>query len=192
MALGSATQVRDVQVFVILNPTAGHGNGARQWDTIEPVLRDGNLKFDLMRTTRAHEAAVLAENAMRAGYATIVVVGGDGTVNDVVNGMMRVSRGEPIGTLGVIPVGSGNDFISTLKFAPNWHDSVRHILAGSPRWVDVGRAVCDQPAPGFAREFYFANSMNFGFGAHAAWHAHDFRFLTGLPMYLAAVLKTLI
>ncbi len=183
---------RLTKAFIILNPIAGQGNAARLWQALEPGLHAGGLAFDLARTTRPHEAATWAEHAVQSGYAMVLAVGGDGTINEIVNGMMRAANAVSACTLGVIPLGSGNDFIKTLKLGHDWRVSVQHILAGATRWVDVGQAVCDQPAPGFTREFYFVNSLNLGFGAHAALHAHDFTFLTGLPMYLAAVFKTLV
>lgn len=185
------------KTIIILNPISGHGNGEKVWRQIERALRAGGFDFDLARTTAPRAAVALAENARRAGYATLIAVGGDGTVSEVVNGMMRA---DTTGTLGIISVGSGNDFVKS--FAPqlgvlptgphaDWRPGVARVLAGATRVVDVGRIVADHPAPGFDAPHYFVNSFDTGFGANAAMHAHDFRFLQGLPMYLAAVLKTL-
>lgn len=189
------------KTLVILNPIAGHGNGEKVRRQIERALRAGGLDFDLAGTTAPRAAVTLAENAQRSGYETLISVGGDGTVGEVVNGMMRASNGEAAGTLGIISVGSGNDFVKSfspqLGVVPSgkhagWRSGVARVLAGKTRGVDVGRIVADHPAPGFDALHYFANSFDTGFGAHAAMHAHDFRFLQGTPMYLAAVLKTLV
>ncbi|MBM3128367.1 MAG: diacylglycerol kinase family lipid kinase [Chloroflexi bacterium] len=188
------------KTIVILNPISGHHNGEKVWQQIETALRAGGLAFDLARTTAPRAAVALAENARRSGYETIISVGGDGTVSEVVNGMMRASKSAATGTLGVISVGSGNDFVKS--FSPqlgvvppsqsaDWRAGVARVLAGETRVVDVGRVIADHPAPGFDAPHYFVNSFDTGFGAHAAMHAHDFRFLRGMPMYLAAVLKTL-
>ena len=189
------------KTLVILNPISGHGNGEKTWKQIETALREGGLAFDLARTTARRAAVKIAEDAQRGGYETLISVGGDGTMNEIVNGMIRASNGEPTGTLGIISVGSGNDFVKS--FAPqlgvvptgkyaDWRPGVARVLAGKTRVVDIGRIVADHPAPHFDATHYFANSFDTGFGANAAMHAHDFRFLQGMPMYLAAVLKTLV
>lgn len=189
------------KTLIILNPIAGHGNGEKVWRPIERALRAGGLAFDSARTPAPRAAVALAEDAQRSGYATLIAVGGDGTISEVANGMLRASRGETTGTLGIISVGSGNDFIKSFspqlgvvptgKYA-DWRPGVARVLAGNTRVVDVGRIVADHPAPGFDAPHYFVNSFDTGFGANAAMHAHDFRLLQGLPMYLAAVLKTLV
>jgi len=189
------------KTLVILNPISGHGNGEKAWQPIQAALRAGGLDFDLARTTAPRAAVAIAENAKRDGYETLISVGGDGTVSEIVNGMMRASNGAPTGTLGIVSVGSGNDFVKS--FSPqlgvvptgkhaDWRPGVARVLAGKTRVVDIGRVIADHPAPDFYETHYFANSMDTGFGANAAMHAHDFWFLQGMAMYLAAVLKTLV
>jgi diacylglycerol kinase (ATP) len=189
------------KTLVILNPISGHGNGEKAWRQIQAALREGGLDFDLTRTTAPRAAVKIAEDAKRGGYETLISIGGDGTMSEIVNGMMHASNGEPTGTLGIISVGSGNDFVKS--FAPqtgvvptgkhaDWRSGVARVLTGNTRVVDIGRVIADHPAPHFDVAHYFANSMDTGFGANAAMHAHDFRFLQGMPMYLAAVLKTLV
>jgi diacylglycerol kinase (ATP) len=189
------------KTLIILNPIAGHGNGEKAWKQVQAALREGGLEFELACTTAPRAAVKIAEDAQRSGYETLISVGGDGTVNEIVNGMMRASRGEATGTLGIISAGSGNDFVKS--FAPqlgrqptgtraDWRIGVQQILTGKTRVVDVGRVIADHPAPQFDTTHYFANSMDTGFGANAAMRAHDFRLLQGTAMYLAAVLKTLV
>jgi YegS/Rv2252/BmrU family lipid kinase len=189
------------KTLVILNPISGHGNGEKAWRQIQSALREGGLDFDFVRTTAPRAAVKIAEDAKRNGYETLLSVGGDGTVNEIVNGMLRASGGDATGTLGIISVGSGNDFVKSLSPQPgvmpaskhpDWRSEVQAILAGRTRGVDVGRVTADHPAPNFDAAHYFANSMDTGFGANAAMHAHDFPLLQGTAMYLAAVLKTLV
>ncbi|MEW5720070.1 MAG: diacylglycerol kinase family protein, partial [Chloroflexota bacterium] len=170
------------KTLVILNPISGHGNGEKTWEQIATALRDGGLDFDLARTTAPRAAVKIAEDAKRGGYETLISVGGDGTVNEIVNGMMRASNAEATGTLGIISVGSGNDFVKSfapqLGVAPtgkraDWRIGAQQIRAGKTRVVDVGRIVADHPAPLFDATHFFINSFDTGFGAHAAMHAHD-------------------
>ncbi len=180
------------KTLVILNPISGHGAGARLWPSIQAALRAGRIDYDLAQTARPREAIVVAERAKESGYETLIAVGGDGTANEVVNGLMRASKERPCGTLGVIPIGSGNDFSRTLGLRADWRAAVQRLIAGRRIWIDIGKMVCDAPAPGYdAGAHYFVNAIDTGFGARTAQHAHEFRFLTGMPMYLAAIFKTL-
>jgi YegS/Rv2252/BmrU family lipid kinase len=181
-----------VKTRVILNPVSGNGAGAKLWPSIEAALRSGGLDFDLARTTAPREATSIAEKANRDGYVLLITVGGDGIVHEVVNGLMRATNGEPNGTLGVIPVGSGNDFAKMIPLRSDWREGVQRILGGKTRWFDVGKVVGDKPAPGIeAGAHYFANGLDTGFGALVAMHAHEVPYLQGTAMYLVAILKTL-
>jgi diacylglycerol kinase family enzyme len=109
-----------------------------------------------------------------------VAVGGDGTVHEVVNGLMRAASGA---AFGVIPVGSGDDFAKLLAPA----DPVERLARGAVRRLDAGRIAAD----GVPR--YFANGMDVGFGAHAARNVAAVpAFLTGLGAYLGALAITLV
>jgi diacylglycerol kinase (ATP) len=188
------------KTLVILNPVSGNGRAEKRWSQIAAALRGGGLNFDLARTTAPRAGVSIAEQAKRDGYETLIAVGGDGTTNEVANGLLRASQGEPAGTLGVIPVGSGNDFTKMLSGLPQpgspeltWRESIPRLLAATTRWVDVGRVRADSPAPGFdAAAHYYVNGLDTGFGAIVAMHAHGIPLLQGTAMYLAAVLKTLI
>lgn len=181
------------KTLVILNPIAGQGRALKAWTWIEPALRAGGLAFELVRTTAPCHAIVLAEQAKYDGYETIIAVGGDGIVHEIVNGILRATRGEIGGTLGVIPVGSGNDFAKMIPLVPHdWQTAVQKILAGKTRWFDVGRITVDTNAScSDAHIRYFDNSFDTGFGANVAKHTH-IPFLTGVAMYLVAVFRTLI
>lgn len=189
------------KTLVILNPVSGNGHAEKLWPQIDAALRAGGLDFDLARTTAPRVGVGLAEQAKRNGYETLIAVGGDGTTNEVANGMLRAAKGAPTGTLGVIPVGSGNDFTKMLRGLPqpgsseppDWRTSVQRLLAAETRWVDVGKVTGDNPARGFdGTGHYYVNGLDTGFGAAVAMHAHEVPFLRGTAIYLAAVFKTLI
>jgi YegS/Rv2252/BmrU family lipid kinase len=108
----------------------------------------------------------------------VIACGGDGTVHEVVNGLMLAGAKA---TLGVIPAGSGDDFAKMLG------NPLEKLLEGSTRMVDIGRIVAD----GEVR--YFANGMDIGFGAHGARNVRSVpRFLTGFGAYLGALVLTLV
>ncbi len=190
------------KTLVILNPVSGNGHGEKLWPQIEEALRTGGLDFDLTRTPAPRAGVAIAEEAKRGGYDTLIAIGGDGTVNEVANGLLRAAQGSPAGTLGVIPVGSGNDFAKMLAGPPrpgtpksdgDWRTGIQRILKPQNHWVDLGRIAADHPAPGFeSTGHYYVNGLDTGFGAIVAMHAHEVPFLQGTPMYFAAVLKTLL
>jgi len=180
------------KTLVILNPISGNGNGERLEPQIQAALRAGGLDFDWVRTEAPRHAIALAEQAKRGGYETLLAAGGDGMVHEVVNGMMCATGGDPGGTLGVIPIGSGNDFSKMIPLPRDWTEAVRRILAGTTRWFDVGLIRADKPAVGEdASQRYFANTFDTGFGAYVSMHAH-IPYLTGTAMYLVAIFKTLV
>ena len=179
--------------LVILNPVSGNGAGKKTWPAIENALRRGGLDFDLVRTTGPRTAIALAEKSKLDGYETLIAIGGDGTVNQVADGLIRAADGNATGTLAVIPVGSGNDFAKMLGIKPDWQEGVKRILARETRVIDVGRVIADNPAPGYdSNNHYFVNALNTGFGAHVVQHIHEIPLLQGFPMYLAGVFKTLL
>ncbi len=180
------------KALVILNPISGNGAGAKLEPAIKDALHRGGLDFDLTRTTAPRQGVQIAEQAKRDGYDILVAVGGDGTSNEVINGILHFCGERAGGTLGIIPVGSGNDFCKMLSLPPHWKAGVERILAGNSRWVDVGKVIGDHPAPGFDTPHHFLNGLDTGFGAQVAVHAHEVPYLTGTAMYLVAVFKTLV
>jgi diacylglycerol kinase (ATP) len=164
--------------LVILNPVAGRGRVRREWPRIADRLRAAGVAFDLTETKEPGEGAALAERAAR-NYDVVIAAGGDGTVHEVANGLLRAGTGA---ALGVLPLGSGDDFVKMLL--P--HDSVERIAHGTPRAFDAGRITA-----GTTR--FFANGMDIGFGAHASRNVRRVpAFLTGLGAYLGALALTLL
>ncbi len=181
------------KTLVVLNPISGHGAAAKLETRIVADLRKGGIDLELVRTATAGDAIRIAEQAKQAGYETIIAVGGDGTLDEVVNGILRASAGHPSGTLGIIPVGTGNDFCKMLSLPSDWSMGVERIVAGRCRWVDVGHVVGDKPAVSDGpKTRYFLNGLDTGFGALVATHAHDVPYLKGTALYLVAVLQTLV
>ena len=95
---------------VILNPTAGRGAGARLAPRIAELLRGLGVDFQWFATTAPGDGSTLARRAVTLGQGAVVAVGGDGTFNEVLNGLMGTETGPERPALGVIPIGTGNDF----------------------------------------------------------------------------------
>jgi YegS/Rv2252/BmrU family lipid kinase len=144
------------------------------------VLREFQAQgwsVELTHTKGPGHAVELAQRAANHGASHIVAVGGDGTVHDVVNGMLGQGSGA---ALAVVPVGTGNDFAKLLGLSGlDPVRAVRRLAAGSIRRFDVGRGLDE----------YFVNSMGFGFGAEVVRVRNAMRRLPGPLSYLVPVLK---
>jgi diacylglycerol kinase (ATP) len=160
-----------VKCLVIVNPVAGRGRARAAWGEQARKLNDAGVAFDEAVTTRPWEASEIAEREA-GNYERIVAAGGDGTVHEIVNGLMRA--GGKV-ALGVIPLGSGDDFAKLLGSGT------------TTRNFDVGRIVSGSDVR------YFANGMDIGFGAHGARNITRVpRLLTGLGAYLGALVLTMV
>ncbi|MGE5603631.1 MAG: acylglycerol kinase family protein, partial [Nitrososphaerales archaeon] len=134
---------------IILNPAAGRGRGAAARHVIEKTLAAAGAQFDLTETTGPGHAVELAREAASAAYDPVVAVGGDGTVHEVVAGLVAAAQsngawreGEPVGPLGVVPVGTGNDYAWRLGVPENdLYSACRILLRGRRRVVDLGQVV---------------------------------------------------
>ena len=139
---------------VILNPTSGGGLGGRLRREIERELTARGLPFTLSETERPWHAVELAQAAAKGGAEVVVAAGGDGTIHEVANGLLRASAAHRP-ALGVIPVGTGNDFAKNLPAPAADHGAMAALVAHGTREqrVDLGR-VDDQ---------WFLNVAGFGF-----------------------------
>lgn len=187
------------KTLVVLNPAARRGAAGKTFPQVKAALEAAGLVFDFVETHTALHAVRLAWEAPLNGYEQIIAVGGDGLVHEVVNGLMRASNeGETI-PLGVIPLGTGNDFVKALppplspgEHRDDWVKALPRVTRGVTALLDVGRIVGDVPAPGHPHPQYFANGMDVGFGARVAREIHKAPFhMTGLPAYLFGVFTVL-
>lgn len=185
------------RVLVIVNPAAGRGRARKQWPAVARALRAAGVNFDAVMTRDAGEAMALAERGA-AEYGAVVAAGGDGTVHEVVNGLLRAGAGAARAALGVLPLGSGDDFAKMVppqapvgSRVPDAGAAIARIARWQLRRFDVGRLDSDTLAPGTL--CYFANGMDIGFGAQGAANAAAMpKWLKGRAAYFGALAKTLV
>ena len=147
---------------VILNPVAGAGKAAKVWPAFEAELERQVGLFDLRRTARADEAVTIAEAMARDGYELIVAAGGDGTISETVDGILRsgnVALAQP--RLGILPCGTGSDLARTLKLDGTPSEMVRRLTQGTGRLIDAAR-VGYTGADGRKAERYYINISSLG------------------------------
>lgn len=171
------------RVLAVVNPAAGRGAALRAWDRARPVLEANDLDLQVAETGAPGDAADFAAAAAADGVDVVVAVGGDGTVHEVANGLLRTPHGDGgrRTALAVVPAGSGNDFVKQLGIRPEPESAARLVSAGVVRRVDAGR-VGDR---------FFVNGVGVGFDARVAMEARRIRWLRGTPLYALALLRVL-
>ena len=167
---------------IILNPVAGRGHAGRSEHHIRTYLGEAGLDYDLVHTRGVLHAAELAEQAVVDGFDVVVAAGGDGTSNEVVNGMLAKANSA---SLGVLPVGTGSDFANTVGISPDLRSACLQLANGVRKKVDVGKARVSN-----STERYFVNALGIGFEGILTIEARKIKYLRGMALYLPAVLKT--
>jgi YegS/Rv2252/BmrU family lipid kinase len=171
---------------LIVNPKAGRGRGLRLLPRIVAALQSMEIPFHLFVTTEPNEATTVAKNFVADGVAIVVAVGGDGTINEVVNGLID-ARGEAEATLAIIPAGRGCDFVRGLGLDRHPMRGVARIPANRVRRVDLGHA---QFSDGTSR--YFVNVFGAGFDADVAARATSSHLPGQTAPYLWSTARSLI
>jgi diacylglycerol kinase (ATP) len=152
------------KIDFIVNPNAAMASTGREWPRIEKIARDrlGSLQTHL--TAGPGDAAMLTRNALQKGTDLIVCVGGDGTLNEIVNGF--IGENGPIcpeAILGFIPRGTGCDFIKTIPIPVDLDRALDVIMASHSRSIDLGRLKYIDHL-GYPTTRYFHNITSFGLG----------------------------
>ena len=173
---------------IIVNPTAGRGTAEAAIPQLEGMLRENGLDFDMVRTERPEHAVELARQAALNGFDVVVVAGGDGTANEVINGLMLAKKDGAEGVaLGVIAIGRGNDFAYGVNVPPGLEDGLRVLLADNRTSMDVGFVKGGLYPDGR----YFGNGVGIGFDAVVGFVALEMTRLQGFLSYIVAAIKTI-
>ncbi len=173
---------------LIVNPTAGGGMASRVVPTIERLLHEHGVTFDLVFTERPWHAAELARKAAQDGVDVVVAVGGDGTSNEVLNGLMRAKEaGAGTAALGILCVGRGNDFAFGASIPHALDEGCAALAADHRRTIDVGRVDGDS----LPEDRFFGNGIGIGFDAVVGFEAAKLKRLRGFLGYFVAALKTI-
>jgi len=176
------------QIRLIVNPAAGGGTAEQAVPEIERVLRELGVPHDLVHTERPWHAAELARQAVRDDVDVVVAVGGDGTGNEVLNGLMEAKlAGEGTAAMGFLSVGRGNDFAFGAGAPAAVAEECAALAADRRHWIDVGYVEGD----GVERARYFGNGIGIGFDAVVGFEAAKLKRLRGFPGYLVAALRTI-
>ncbi|MBN1196049.1 MAG: diacylglycerol kinase family lipid kinase [Candidatus Aminicenantes bacterium] len=154
------------RVHLVVNPFSARGRTAERWETIREAVRQYYREFKYVFTERPLQATEIVRELLRDGFDLIIGVGGDGTLNEIANGFFVENNHCAINgdaSLGMIPSGTGSDFIRGLKISRDLKASLQRIKTAVPRRIDAGRIEYLGPDAPPAR--YFVNVADFGIGA---------------------------
>lgn len=163
---------------VILNPYSNRWNSRARWPEAEAALKTAGVDFELVESQRKGQVTELAEDAARAGFSPIIAAGGDGTIGETVNGMVRAAKSDDalLGPLGIMPLGSANDLVTNLGLPTNLSDAAKVIAAGNTRLLDVGKL----------NDKYFVNNSAAGLEPSVTIKHERIHWIKGIVRYLVA------
>ncbi len=144
-----------MRILFIVNPSAGNGNSGVEWPTIERELRSRFNDYEYSLTERPGHATEIARDGVKRGFDVIVSCGGDGTLNEVINGI----AGSDV-RVGLVPLGTGSDFGKTIGIR-SVEESLKVLAGGFTEKIDLGIVKFDET--GLSRKFL--NILEIGFGA---------------------------
>lgn len=150
--------------IAIINLAAGGGKTKKDWPNIEALLLKHEIRFEACFTDRRLHASIIARNKIKEGYSKIIVVGGDGTMNEVINGVFaqeRIHTTEVM--LGMISVGTGNDWARMFNIPADYEGAVKTIKEQRTFIQDAGLVTYRKNGKAWNR--YFINIAGMGFGA---------------------------
>ena len=175
------------KVKLILNPMADMGRAWKTANDLRPVAQEFKGELTWSGTVYPTHAIELARQAAEEGYDMVVALGGDGTVHEVMNGLMQVPE-EKRPVLGIVPIGSGNDFAYAMGVTQKSSHALAHALkAENIHAIDIGLMTDEH-----GRREYFDNTLGIGFDAVVTIRTHKLPIVKGFLMYLTAVIQTII
>lgn len=168
---------------LFVNPVAGRGRAIRRYGTIATLMADAGIATTFRRSDDVGYLASAVYERADAGARAIIIVGGDGSIHEAVNGLLAAGGKT---ALGIIPCGTGNDFAKAAGIPLDWRAATRELAerlaAGTePRVIDAGRV----------NEQYFANGVGIGLDARITAIARRNRLPIGDFVYVLAVLRAL-
>ncbi len=177
---------------VIANPAAAAGKVRRQWSRVEAAIKQHVGDVEIKQTEGTGHAIELAEQAVLSGADCLLVIGGDGTTSEVVNGIMRAAPAPGAVTIGVLPFGTGGDFRRVIEHSRDFYSAVEHIGSAASYVVDVGHIeLLDDD--GVAGDRYFINLASVGMsGIVDRFVNNSSKLLGGKISFLLGVLRGLV
>lgn len=173
------------KIKLIINPNADLGRAWRLGEDLNRVVAEFG-GADWSGTVYPTHATQLAIQAADEGYETVVSIGGDGTTHEIINGLMMIPA-ERRPRLGVVPVGTGNDFAHSVGVPIRPEIAMRQVFSGTPKKVDLAVVVDEH-----GRQEYWDNTFGIGFDATVTLRSRRVPVLRGFFVYLVSVIQTIV
>lgn len=175
--------------FVIINPKAANGNALKQWPKIKLLLKASGFNFKFAFTTYKRHATLLTTNAIKEGYKKLICVGGDGTLHAIVNGLMLQTEVNTSAIcVGIIPIGTGNDWVKTYGIPTKIEEAILVIKNKTIKVQDIGKIDFLESKK---QSLYFNNLAGIGFDGVVAKKTEKLKHL-GKFAYIIAACRALI
>jgi diacylglycerol kinase (ATP) len=171
--------------FVIINPTSGNGSSKRKWPRIKALLNAEYFDFDYAFTEYENHSISLVQIAVKQGFKKIISVGGDGTLHNIINGIQRQNSVNSSDIqIGVIPIGTGNDWIKTYNIPVHIEKAISVIKRGVLRQQDLGKIeFIDQKQ----ESIYFNNLAGVGFDGFVVSKVGKYKNLGAIAYLIGAI-----
>lgn len=173
--------------FVVVNPTSGNGISKKKWPKIYKELNHQNIEFEFAFTAYEKHSIKLIHQAINKGYKKLICVGGDGTIHNFVNAVLSLnSKNNSNIKIGIIPIGTGNDWVKTYHISKNYKEAIKVIKAEKIIQQDIGKLNIKETG----KEIYFNNLAGIGFDGYVVNKVHKYKHL-GFLAYLTGALVSL-
>jgi len=169
---------------VILNPYAGRWTALKRKPEVEEALRTAGIDYDLVLTERPGHGTSLAAEAVRKGFSPIISAGGDGSISEVVNGILEACNGRNDIPFGILPLGSANDLVVNLGLPKDLNGAAQVLASGKVHSMDIGQV----SSPQTQGVRYFDNNSAIGLEPTVTLIQQRITWLRGTLRYLVATL----
>ena len=172
--------------FVVINPTSGNGAAKKLWPKIEQRLLTYQFDFEYAFTQYHKHSVKLIQKSINQGFINIISVGGDGTLHNIVNGIMSQDKVSPTNiTIGVIPIGTGNDWVKTYDIPKDIETAIQIIKNGNTTEQDIGKIeFLNQVMP----PVYFNNLAGVGFDGFVVSKAGKYKHFGAMAYLIGTVM----
>lgn len=172
--------------FVIINPTSGNGASRKKWPKIKSHLESQEFGFDFAFTEHENHSPQLVKQAIETGILNIICVGGDGTLHNIVNGILNQDK-VPSNkvTVGMIPIGTGNDWAKTHAIPKDFKKAIEIIKTGNRKVQDLGKIEFSTQAK---KPIYFNNLAGVGFDGFVVSKVHKYKHFGAIAYLVGAIL----
>ena len=170
--------------FVIINPTSGNGKSKKRWPAISNELSKNNIEFEFEFTDYSKHSTILVQDYILKGFTNFISIGGVGTLHNIVNGILQLNPNNLKDIkIGVIPIGTGNDWVKTYGIYRNYKKAIQIIKTEHTIEQDIGKiefATMQSP-------YFFNNLAGIGFDGFVVNKVNKYKYL-GFLAYLAGAL----